>query len=236
MPDRTPSGPMSKCPVCGRTGLVGKEREIIGARAVTVYKCHGCDNSWRVPDDDRTAVAPFARAAAKPPARKPAGRARGAVSATPPRIVILGIGRAEQYKPHGTEVCISITDPRAGPARLSPAFKDVLRVSFTDITEASGFEGHVLFTPEHARAILDFIDRWTAVDAVVIHCLAGVSRSPAVGMALCELKGWPLGSMEADYPLWNSLVRAVLVQAGRERKTHAPARRARKKTRSARRA
>jgi len=33
--------PMSKCSVWGRSGLVGKEREIVGATAVTVYKCHG---------------------------------------------------------------------------------------------------------------------------------------------------------------------------------------------------
>jgi hypothetical protein len=233
MADRTQSGPMSKCPVCGRTGLIGKEREIVGTRAVTGYKCHGCDNSWRVPDNEQTTIAPAAHRTA-PPAPQPARRARGAMSATPPRIVILGIGRAEQYEPHGTEVCISITDPKAAPARVSSSFKDVLRVSFTDITEAIGLERHVLFTPEHARAILDFIDRWTDVDGIVIHCVGGLSRSPAVGMALSELHEWPLGTMEADYPIWNKFVRSELVRLGRERRKPERTPRPRKKTRSAR--
>jgi hypothetical protein len=36
MADQDQVAPMSKCPACGRTGLVGKEHEITGARAVTV--------------------------------------------------------------------------------------------------------------------------------------------------------------------------------------------------------
>jgi len=96
-------------------------------------------------------------------------------------------------------------------------FRDVLRVSFTDITEPTGLDGHVLFTTEHAAKILDFIDRWSDVDAIVIHCVGGLSRSPAVGMALCELNGWPLGTMEADYPIWNRWVRSELVRHGRDR-------------------
>jgi transposase-like protein len=39
------------CPRCGRTGLVGSEREIIGTKAVTVFKCHNCNHTWRVPDE-----------------------------------------------------------------------------------------------------------------------------------------------------------------------------------------
>ena len=206
---------MSKCPVCGRTGLVGKEHEIVGTRAVTVYKCHGCDNSWRVPDEN-TAAAPAARAA--PAGRKTGARARRAAPSRPPRLVILSVGRAEQYKPHGAEVCISITDPRAQPVRVSPEFKAVLRLSFTDIASPSPVPFHVYFAPEHAQAILDFVDEWPDVDAVVVHCVGGLSRSPAVGMALCELKGWPLGRMEADYPLWNTWVRSELVRIGRARK------------------
>jgi hypothetical protein len=208
---------MSKCPVCGRTGLVGKEREIVGTRAVTIYKCHGCDNSWRVRDEDaaefelpprdgRTPPQPPARQRAKPLAR----------TANTPRIVILSVTRATDYQPHGSEVCISITDPSAGPVRLSPKFSAVLRVSFSDIASPSELPWHVRFSPEHARAILHFVDQWPGVERLVIHCTAGLSRSPAVGMGICELQGWPLQTMEADYPQWNTWVRSELLRVGRE--------------------
>ena len=210
---------MSKCPVCGRTGLVGKEHEIVGTRAVTVYKCHGCDNTWRVRDDDPAAieVAPHA-----PPAhpRSPAAESvpRGAirVAVAKPRMVILSLSRAEQYQPQHDEICISITDPRASAARLSPAFKAVLRLGFSDIATPSPFEWHVLFAPNHAQEILDFVDSWPDVERIVVHCVGGQSRSPAVAMALCELHGWPLERMEDEHPLWNTWVRSELLRIGRK--------------------
>ena len=219
------AGPLAKCPVCGRAGLVGKEHLIAGASAVTVYKCHGCDNSWRVRDDDpavesseRETPTPL-----KPALQKLASGAptRPAATATtrPPRIVILGIGRAEAYQPHGAEICISISDPKATPVRLSDDFKAVLRLTFSDIALPPTMPHDVLFAEEQAREILDFIERWPDVERIMIHCVGGVSRSPAVGMALCELHQWPLGKMEAEYPLWNPWVRSELLRIGRERQS-----------------
>ena len=220
MTDRDDAGPMSKCPVCGRTGLVGREREIVGTRAVTVYKCHGCDNSWRVPDEDPTAIElPLheAHASRRPSAPEPARPFERAAPSNTPRIVIMSVNRAAAYEPHGSEVCISITDPNAAPVRLSPKFEAVQRVSFSDIASPSELPSDVHFSPEHAHAILDFVDRWPGVERIVIHCTAGLSRSPAVGMGICDLQGWPLERMEADYPLLNTWVRSELLRVGRER-------------------
>jgi hypothetical protein len=210
-------GPMSKCSVCGRTGLIGKEREIVGAKAVTVYKCHGCDNEWRVVDQPAQAPPPFSGHNQSAP-RGPARVSSRAISPRAPGMLILSAGRAEAYQPHRTEVCISITDPKASEARLSPKFKAVLRLSFTDISAPTEHPGHVRFGDEHAQAILDFIDEWRDVDRIVIHCVAGLSRSPAVGLALSELRGWPLQRMNADYP--NPWVRSELVRIGRLPKAH----------------
>jgi hypothetical protein len=239
MPDPS-AGPLARCPVCGRTGLVGKEREIAGARAVTVYKCHGCDNSWRVRDDEPTRLESPRREPEdprEPPVNMPASGAhvahRASATTRPPRLVILGVGRAEAYQPHGTEVCISITDPKAGPVRLSPDFKAVLRLAFSDIASPTTMQQHVLFAPEHAHEILDFVDRWAEVERIMIHCVGGLSRSPAVGMALCDLREWPLGRMEAEYPLWNSWVRSELVRIGRERQSLPAKRASRSKGRTA---
>ena len=237
MPDPG-AGPLSKCPVCGRTGLVGKEREIAGTRAVTVYKCHGCDNSWRVRDDDSTRVELPRREPdipQEPPRPGPANgvqsRHRASATARPPRVVILSVGRAEAYQPHGAEVCISITDPKARPVRLSRDFKAVLRLAFSDIASPKTMPESLPFAPEHAHEILDFVDRWPEAERIIIHCVAGMSRSPAIGMALCDLLQWPLGRMEEEYPLWNSWVRSELVRIGRERQS-LPVKRASRSTRS----
>jgi len=239
MPDSS-AGPLSRCPVCGRSGLVGKERLIAGASAVTVYKCHGCDNSWRVRDEDRASFELPERETRTPPNRPPRKLASGAgarpaakATTRSPRIVIMGISRAEAYQPHGAEICISISDPKSRPVRLSNDFTAVLRLTFSDIAVPSMLPFDVLFAPEHAHEILDFVDRWPGVERIVIHCAAGLSRSPAVSMALCELRQWPLGKMEAEYPLWNPWVRSELVRIGRERQSSPRTRASRSKNTTA---
>jgi len=116
---------------------------------------------------------------------------------------------AEAYDPRGREVCISISDPEAEPARISPLFAAVLRLSFNDITEM-GEPTDILFAREHARAIAQFMDAWPNVDRVVLHCNMGVSRSPGVALGLCDLRGWATAELERSHPGWNRLVRSVM--------------------------
>ena len=116
---------------------------------------------------------------------------------------------AEAYDPRGREVCISISDPEAEPARISPLFAAVLRLSFNDITEM-GEPTDILFAREHATAIAQFMDAWSNVDRVVLHCNMGVSRSPGVALGLCDLRGWATAELERSHPGWNRLVRSVM--------------------------
>jgi predicted protein tyrosine phosphatase len=99
---------------------------------------------------------------------------------------------------------------------LSNAFTAVLRLAFSDIDEPSSDPADLLFNEEHAREIVNFVRPWTDVDRIVIHCLAGQSRSPGIAMGLCELFSWELGEMEERYPYWNPWVRTELVRVGRE--------------------
>lgn len=124
-------------------------------------------------------------------------------------VCILSRGAAERYEPEGLELCISIGDPEAPPAQLSTAFLAVLRLAFNDIMAAEQ-PGDVLFAGEHAAAIVQFVEQWPQAERLVIHCHAGVSRSPGVALGLCDRLEWPVAELERGYPGWNRWVRQVL--------------------------
>ena len=127
---------------------------------------------------------------------------------------MLSRDHAERYEPRGVEVCISITDPGAAEVPLSPRFAAVLRMQFNDVEArglcARGYSDEILFGSDHARAIAMFVRRWGHAERIVIHCVAGISRSPAVALGLCDLHGWPTTAIESAKPFWNTLVRRVL--------------------------
>jgi predicted protein tyrosine phosphatase len=126
-----------------------------------------------------------------------------------PEFVVLSREEAERYEPRGREICISISDPEASPARVSRRFTAVLRLSFNDVIER-GEPSDILFAQEHAREITEFLDSWPDVERVMVHCNAGVSRSPGVALGLCDVRGWASAALERSHPGWNRLVRTTL--------------------------
>jgi DNA-directed RNA polymerase subunit M/transcription elongation factor TFIIS len=50
MPIPSAPDPNATCPHCGRSGMVGHDREFVGTKATTIFKCHNCNHTWRVPD------------------------------------------------------------------------------------------------------------------------------------------------------------------------------------------
>ncbi len=87
----------------------------------------------------------------------------------------------------------------------------MLRLAFNDIVAAPAAED-ILFSAEHAGEILRFVEQWPYVERIVIHCGAGVSRSPAVALGLCDAFGWPVAELEGAFPSWNQWVRSVIAQ------------------------
>ncbi len=126
-----------------------------------------------------------------------------------PEFVVLSREGAEDYEPGEREICISIADPDAEPANVSSRFAAVLRLHFTDVIE-QGEPTDVLFSDEHVRTIREFIDSWPDMARVVVHCHAGMSRSPGVALGVCDLRGWPTAMLERSHPGWNRLVRKSL--------------------------
>jgi predicted protein tyrosine phosphatase len=134
-----------------------------------------------------------------------------------PTLLVLSETSARAYEPSGREVCISITNPRGPAPKLSERFVGVLRLSFTDIAGPSPFAWDALFNEDHARQIISFMTQWPDIDRVVVHCMAGQSRSAGVAMGLCDVFGWPLEALEQQYPLWNTWVRSELARVGADR-------------------
>jgi predicted protein tyrosine phosphatase len=132
-----------------------------------------------------------------------------------PDFVVLSREDAERYEPGDKEICISIADPDAEPAQLSEDFAAILRLHFTDILEAAE-PSDVLFSENHARAIRGFIDSWPEASRIVVHCHAGISRSPGVALGLCDIRGWATAELERSHPGWNRLVRQALAATPRD--------------------
>ena len=126
-----------------------------------------------------------------------------------PQLVVLSREDAERYEPAENEICISISDPDARAARVSSRFAALLRLHFDDVTER-GEESDILFAEEHAREIRDFVGSWPNARRLVVHCHAGVSRSPGVALGLCDTYGWATAALERSHPGFNRLVRSVL--------------------------
>src|ERR1700681_3857687 len=141
------------------------------------------------------------------------------VAAKSPDLVVLSREDAEFYEPGPNEICISISDPDAPPADVSPQFAAVLRLNFDDVTER-GADSDILFAGDHARAIVDFVDLWPDADRLIVHCNMGVSRSPGVALGLCDAHGWATAALERSHPRWNRLVRSTRSHAA----THNPRR------------
>jgi predicted protein tyrosine phosphatase len=132
-----------------------------------------------------------------------------------PEFVVLSREDAERYEPGPGEICISISDPDAPPARVSSRFAAVLRLNFDDVTER-GEPSDVLFAENHAREIGEFLDEWPSAERLVVHCNAGVSRSPGVALGLCDIRGWATAKLERSHPGWNRLVRSVLAAMAKD--------------------
>lgn len=92
-------------------------------------------------------------------------------------------------------VVISIHDPNTEPPRVrqQPGFRAKLVLCFDDAEEIpDGCEPGeiVLMSHEQAEEIRTFIEAHRSqVGTVVLHCEAGMSRSPAVAAALCRAFG-----------------------------------------------
>jgi predicted protein tyrosine phosphatase len=97
---------------------------------------------------------------------------------------IQGMSKPSDTIPH---VVISICCPCETLVSINSGALDILRLRFQDLDETED-PRDVLFSQKEALAAAAFVKLWLSkVDAVVIHCGAGVSRSVALAAALSKV-------------------------------------------------
>lgn len=93
-----------------------------------------------------------------------------------------------------SHIIVSITtpgDPKPNAnIRTNEHTLGVLRLTFHDLDRVvPGFEADApkMFQPEQAKAILELVKAYPEAQRFVVHCDAGMSRSPAVAAALSKI-------------------------------------------------
>ena len=116
---------------------------------------------------------------------------------------------AEFFRSDRPWAAISISSGHECPLLSEDNRVGLLRLVFEDITQPDTPES---FTPAQAAEILDFVASvWDKVDVFLVHCDAGLSRSPAVAAALSRIYYGDDGQwFELDFP--NRLVYDLLVE------------------------
>jgi predicted protein tyrosine phosphatase len=85
---------------------------------------------------------------------------------------------------------ISIATPGGFEPALLADFKHILKLEFHDVED--GADPWVVFDDKHASQVIEFVKRLHGADEewdVIVHCKAGLSRSPAVALCVAEATG-----------------------------------------------
>ena len=121
-------------------------------------------------------------------------------------------------------IVISIHDTYSPPAKVKQqsGLRAVLQLAFDDAEPTNSAalpKALTLMTREQAKSIWEFVEHhMDYVGAVVVHCEAGVSRSPAVAAALCKSMGGNDRKFWREYQP-NVHVYRLMLEAGRGRVT-----------------
>lgn len=107
-------------------------------------------------------------------------------------IFVYSRGAVERAAPHDVpHVIVSITSSEDDQARIpaSPHCRALLRLVFVDADEKSeSISEESLFSRAHARAIWSLLEEHLPhIERFVVHCDAGMCRSPAVAAAIAKV-------------------------------------------------
>lgn len=104
-----------------------------------------------------------------------------------PEIIVLSKTDAKNFRCDHPWAAISIaTYPGDLPVLSEENCLGLLQLAFRDTTNTN-HENH--FTQREAKAVLDFVEEyWDRIEVLLVHCEAGLSRSPGVAAAISYIK------------------------------------------------
>lgn len=117
---------------------------------------------------------------------------------------------AAYFEPDEPWSVISISNPGMTPVEFkSPYVINVLHLQFDDYVKVQ--PGATLFSDSMSIAVWNFIDT-TIKKNFFLHCLMGLSRSPAIAAALCDVYGaesrmWYSGGRQPNKRVYGLLLR-----------------------------
>jgi len=125
---------------------------------------------------------------------------------------------AELFRCDRPWAAISITTVGDCPVLSEDNREGLLQLAFADTADPEGADS---FTSSLATEVLDFVEQvWDRIEVLLIHCEAGLSRSPGVAAALSRIYYGDDGLwFEYDFP--NSLVYQLLVDGHQRRSAKA---------------
>jgi hypothetical protein len=104
-----------------------------------------------------------------------------------PEIIVLSKKDAKAFTCNRPWAAISVATYLNDLPKLSTAnLVGLLQLVFRDTTNVD-HEHH--FVKQDARAVLDFVEKyWDQIEVLLVHCEAGLSRSPAIAAAISYIK------------------------------------------------
>lgn len=114
------------------------------------------------------------------------------------QIQYMGRGDAEDEPARPNWAVISIHDSRLGPAKLKDGWFDILRLNFYD--RENEVPGLPTFTIKQAQETVTFLEHvCPKIDGIIIHCHAGLSRSPAIAKFIAQKYGIDFDHKSSQY-------------------------------------
>lgn len=130
------------------------------------------------------------------------------------RIIFAGGYTAETIGPFEDWAVISIGEPDVTKPNIRAGWHDVLPLSFHDVDPDKPIESqseYTLMATSDAVEIVEYVRKVAPnVDAILVHCKAGISRSAAVAKWIAEQYELPF---DHDYPHINRFVYRLLQEA-----------------------
>lgn len=125
-----------------------------------------------------------------------------------PRIRVMSVTEAKRLRPKKGSVVVSIWTPHVPRSSLRPGWVDTLSLTVEDVDEWGNVSEEAPLD-EPARQLAAFIVKHQRAPEIVLHCLAGLSRSRSAAAAICAHFHWDYQWTVLHEPFYRAISHAL---------------------------